>query len=110
MPAALYPTAAISVLRHARIHLVAPGQNAARQIRDVLESRFLQELDRPRAAPASLEVHYDLGIQLQLAGLVPQLTQGDQNRPGNSSVLQILRLAHINQNEPVAPVDLHLQL
>src|SRR5579864_633041 len=55
-----------SILRHFRIDLVAPRQNPALHVLDLLEAGLFQEVDGLGAAHAALAVSHDLirGIQL----------------------------------------------
>jgi hypothetical protein len=55
-----------SILRHRRVHLIAPGQNAALHVADLAEAGLLEEVDGFGAAHAALAVGHDFvgGVEL----------------------------------------------
>src|ERR1035438_3939688 len=91
-----------SVLRHARIHPVAPGEYAALHIAHVLEARRLQDAAGSRAPHPALAVNHDVGVGIEFAQPLADLAE--RNQPGRRDVadLVFVGLAHVDQHKGVA--------
>ena len=63
------------VLRDARVHLIAPRQNSALHVADLLEPGLLQKIHRLRAAHSALAMRHNLVGRIQLAYPLRQLAQ-----------------------------------
>src|ERR671921_410969 len=64
------------ILRNARVDLLAPGDDAALDVVDVLEAGVLQELDGSGAAAAGLAMNDEVLVLIQLGQTLWKLPQG----------------------------------
>src|SRR3954454_22445650 len=67
-----------SVLRHAGIDAISPGQNSARQVVDLLESRLAQEIHRLGATHARPAMSDDFLAGIKLVHPIRQFAERNQ--------------------------------
>src|ERR1035438_7445063 len=95
-----------SVLRHARVHLVAPGQDAALHIAHMFEARRFQNAAGARAAHAALAMDHDVGFRIQFTQPLADFAQRNQLGRGDVADLVFVGFAHVDQDELIATVQL----
>src|SRR3954463_3548339 len=93
-----------SVLRHAGIDTVSPGQNSARQIVHFLESRLAQEIHRLGAAHAGAAMSDDFLAGIELVHTIRQFAERNQMSADVADVI-LVRLAHIENINVVAAIE-----
>ena len=104
------PGGTVSVLRDRGVHLIAPGQDAASQVLDLAETGLFQEVYRFPAALAAAAIGDHFIGRIELVHARGDLSQRNQIRARKRANLDLMRLAHVEQKELVAPVQLVLQL
>src|SRR5438270_9017714 len=83
-----------SILRHAGIDAISPGQNSARQVMHFLESRLAQEVHGLGAAYAGAAMGDDLFAGIELVHAIRQFAQRNQVAADVADVI-LVRLANI---------------
>ena len=99
-----------SVLRHAWIDLVAPGENATHHVLHFSKARLTKKVDRFPAADAAAAVCDNFLAGIQFMHSAGKLAEGDELRAGNPADLILVRLTDIDQHKAVAVVPLRLHL
>lgn len=99
-----------SVAWQARINSLGPRVNAASQVRHMLEPVLLQERGNCRAADPVVAVHHDVRAAVEFVQAREHLAHGDMERAGEADDRHLLRLAHVQQHEPLALLDERLYL
>src|SRR5215469_9407834 len=90
-----------SILRHAGIDLVTPGQDAALHVAYLLEAGVAENPAGFGAAHAAFAVNDDIGVLVELVQMLANLTQRNQLGPWNFRDLVFVRLADIQEYEIV---------
>src|SRR5579871_1833989 len=93
------------VLRDAGVDFVAPGQNTALHVADVLEASLFQHAARLRAAHAAFAMNHDIGVLIELMQSLRHFAERNQLRGGDVADLVLVRLAHVDQHELVTAVE-----
>src|SRR5690349_2050024 len=92
------------VLGHAGVDLVAPGENAALHVLDVLESRLTHDPTRLSAAHAALAVNHDLRVRIELADVLGELAERNQFRARDVADAVFVRFANVDQRKVVPAI------
>src|SRR5260221_8355595 len=95
-----------SVFRHGRVDLLGPGGDATLEVVQLAEAGFLQELQRARGAAAALALEHDFIRAIQLAHARGELAERDERGAGNAADVPLEGLAHVDEPELVATIQL----
>src|SRR6516162_2466539 len=93
----------LSVLLHPRIDFVAPGQNAAREVRCLRIAGLLEELGDALRARAGAAVHHDLAVAVNLSEALWDVILRNQ-LSADLRDLVFVGLAHVDQLQVFASV------
>src|SRR6516165_1640175 len=99
-----------SVLRHAWIHLIGPGQDAAFQVVDPPETRLPQQLDSARAPLTGTAMDDDLFSGVQLIHALWHIAKRNEHRTRNPADVELVRFAHVDKPERPAFIHHALEL
>src|SRR5438034_9125829 len=94
-----------SILWHGRVDLVSPTENPALEILYLLEPRLSEKVHGLSASDTGPAVGHDIVCAVELVHVGRQLTQRNQVRAGNPADLPFLRLAHVQQENPLTLVE-----
>src|SRR5205085_5306322 len=98
------------ILRHGWIDIVRPSGDAAAQVDEpTREARAFERLDGFGAAHAALTMHHRLAARIDLVYAPHDLTERDQPRPFEFRNLALVRFAHVNDLQVVAPIEALLE-
>ena len=95
------------VSRHRRIDFLGPGVDATGHVLDLRKSLLTEELCHPQAAAAVMAVNDDplRVMRLYLAEPSGDFAHGDVRGAGDPGGGDFVRLAAIEQNEPLTAIE-----
>src|SRR5882672_730456 len=95
----------ILILWLAGINLIDPADDPARQVLHLLEPLGSQEVGGLRAPRADLALHHVLVARIELDVAPGDVAERNQDRSGDLVDLILVRLAHVDDCQPVAPIE-----
>ena len=104
------PTHRRSILRHRRIDVVAPSEDAAGEVPHALEPRRLELPHRLRAPAAHLARHDDVARAVERGELLGERAERHEPRTRDLGDRPLVRLPHVDQIEVVATTQLLREL
>src|SRR5262249_7497775 len=93
------------VLRHAGVDLLAPGEDAALHVANVLEAVGPQDAAGAGAPHTCIAVDYDIGVGVEFPEALADFTERNELGPGDVADLVFVRLADIDEHEVIAAIQ-----